>query len=112
MKRRGLGLPPAVDDLLDELGQAHRHALEPLAPLLRRGQGGAPVGLIGESIEFRVVHERDFWLVKVDQGPFEQVLINLAVNARDAMTGGGREKPRWPYWAGAALVVAGVIAAL
>ena len=38
--------------------------------------------------------------------------LKLHPETLDAMTGGGREKPRWPYWAGAALVVAGVIAAL
>jgi two-component system cell cycle sensor histidine kinase/response regulator CckA len=45
--------------------------------------------LIGEHIELEVVHGRDLGLVKVDQGQFEQVIINLAVNARDAMPGGG-----------------------
>ncbi len=45
--------------------------------------------LIGENIKLDVVHGRDIGLVKVDQGQFEQVIINLAVNARDAMPGGG-----------------------
>lgn len=46
--------------------------------------------LIGENIELKMVHGRDLGLVKVDQGQVEQVIINLAVNARDAMPGGGR----------------------
>ena len=45
--------------------------------------------LIGENIELQIVHARDLAPVKVDQGQFEQVVINLAVNARDAMTDGG-----------------------
>ncbi|HEX4616027.1 MAG TPA: PAS domain-containing protein [Stellaceae bacterium] len=45
--------------------------------------------LIGEHIDLKVVHGRDLGFVRVDQGQFEQVVINLAVNARDAMPGGG-----------------------
>jgi two-component system cell cycle sensor histidine kinase/response regulator CckA len=45
--------------------------------------------LIGEKIDLKVVHGRDLWPVKVDQLQFEQVIVNLAVNARDAMANGG-----------------------
>jgi len=46
--------------------------------------------LVGETIELDVVHGRDLWLVKADLNQFEQVIVNLVVNARDAMSDGGR----------------------
>ena len=54
--------------------------LAELSHLLRR--------LIGEHIELRMTHGRDIWTVRADQGQLEQVIINLAVNARDAMSHG------------------------
>ncbi len=45
--------------------------------------------LIGENIKLNIAYDRDLKAVKVDQGQLEQVIINLAVNARDAMIDGG-----------------------
>ncbi|MDB5615818.1 cell cycle histidine kinase CckA [Tardiphaga sp.] len=57
-------------------------ALSDLTMLLRR--------LIGEKVNFPgVIHGRDLWPVKADVSQFEQVIVNLAVNARDAMLDGG-----------------------
>ena len=66
-------LRPKVQDITDILTE--------ISHLLRR--------LIGANIDLNVVHGNDLGLVKVDVGQMEQVLINLAVNARDAMSGGG-----------------------
>jgi CheY-like chemotaxis protein len=46
--------------------------------------------LIGEDIELVCVLAPDAGHVRVDPGQFEQVLLNLAVNARDAMPRGGK----------------------
>ncbi len=60
--------------------------LAELSNLLRR--------LIGERINLTVTHGRELKPVKVDQGQLEQVIINLAVNARDAMDESGELKIR------------------
>jgi PAS domain S-box-containing protein len=46
--------------------------------------------LVGQSIEFRTDLAPELWRVRIDAGGLEQVLVNLAVNARDAMPDGGR----------------------
>ena len=66
-------LQPKVLNITDVLTE--------LTHLLRR--------LIGADIELKIVHARDLWPVKVDQSQLEQVIINLAVNARDAVEGQG-----------------------
>jgi len=66
-------LQPKVLDITECLAE--------LSALLRR--------LMGSNIELKMKHARDLGLVLVDQGQFEQVIINMVVNARDAMEGGG-----------------------
>ena len=46
--------------------------------------------LIGENIKIQSILEDNLWSVKVDAGQFEQVIINLAINSRDAMPDGGK----------------------
>ncbi len=45
--------------------------------------------LLGEKVSLHTDHGRDLKPVRVDERQFEQVIMNLVVNARDAMAGGG-----------------------
>jgi len=56
--------------------------LPDLGMLLRR--------LIGEKVTLDIPLVRDLWQIRADVGQFEQAIINLAVNARDAMPKGGK----------------------
>jgi PAS domain S-box-containing protein len=67
-------MQPAVVDLSDAVANIHS--------LLRR--------VLPSSIEIVTVVAEDVWPVFVDRGQLEQVVMNLAVNARDAMKEGGR----------------------
>lgn len=98
---------PAYEDL-QEIRQSARRATHLVRQLLTfaRRQGGLPEivdinqlvvniipmlrRLIGEQIELAITPGPVLSQVKIDPHQFEQVLINLAVNARDAMPGGGR----------------------
>jgi len=46
--------------------------------------------LIGEDIELLTIPDPELWQVEIDPGQIEQVIMNLAVNARDAMPQGGK----------------------
>lgn len=46
--------------------------------------------LAGERVELEFKQARDLWLTRADQTQLEQVIINLVVNARDAMSDVGR----------------------
>ncbi len=48
--------------------------------------------LLGAKIELAITYSRDVGCIKVDQVQFEQVIINLIVNARDSMPNGGELK--------------------
>ncbi len=70
---RKQNLRPELLDLRDTIGD--------LTHLLNR--------LVGEKITLHLTHELDDKMIRADRRQFEQVMMNLVVNARDAMTDGG-----------------------
>ncbi|MFX0544379.1 ATP-binding protein [Roseovarius sp. S1116L3] len=66
-------LRPEVMDLRD--------AISDLTHLLNR--------LVGEKVVLSLNHDPTLWSIRADKRQFEQVIMNLVVNARDAMSSGG-----------------------
>jgi len=56
-------------------------AIASLEPMLRQ--------LIGTNVELVIRPDPDAWYIQADPGQLDQILVNLVVNARDAMPGGG-----------------------
>jgi CheY-like chemotaxis protein len=63
--------PTDINELLSEM-----------VPLMKR--------TLGEHIEIKLARGADLWPATVDRGQLENAVLNLAVNARDAMPSGGR----------------------
>lgn len=71
---RGQAVRPKVVDL--------NAIIQKMLDMLRR--------VVGEDIHVQTNLAPDLWSVRLDPGQLEQVIVNLVVNARDAMTEGGR----------------------
>ncbi len=61
-------------------------SVAPMEPMLRR--------LLGEDVDVVTELNPEIWVVRVDAGQLEQVILNLAANARDAMPDGGALRVR------------------
>ncbi len=103
----GRGLPVSADDV-EQINEATRRASDLTRQLLAfaRRQANAPepidlnrtLGearrmlerLLGEDVELRLSLQPELWPVRSDPGLLDQLLLNLAANARDALPRGGR----------------------
>jgi signal transduction histidine kinase/ActR/RegA family two-component response regulator len=75
------------------LAYARRQMIAPRVTNLNdlvRGMDSMVRRLIGEDIVLETICAPELWTVRVDPAQFEQVILNLTVNARDAMPDGGR----------------------
>jgi CheY-like chemotaxis protein len=72
------GRRQSLQPRLIDIGQL----LSEMTPLLRR--------TLGETIRVKGRSDSDLWAVQVDPSQLQNALLNLAINARDAMPGGGR----------------------
>ncbi len=102
------GDSPPDPEVVEEIGAAGGRARDLTRQLLAfaRRQVIAPVPLdlndlvrgsekllrrvLGEDVELVVILHPELWAVRCDPSQIEQVVLNLAVNARDAMPGGGK----------------------
>ena len=67
----------ALEPVTTHLG----HLFDDIEPLLERS--------LGEAIHMHITSSHDVWPVDIDQAQFEHAIINMCINARDAMPDGG-----------------------
>lgn len=75
------------------LAYSRKQALSPMAVNIGRHVAGMSDMMrrtLGETIEIKVTTGDDLWGCKIDPGQLENAVLNLAINARDAMPNGGR----------------------
>jgi len=107
MVQLGLGADDPLHGDVDEIGRAAERAAmltnqllafsrkQPMKPRVLKLQEVIAQSekmlrrIIGEDIEMTILHEDALWAVESDPGQVDQILVNLAVNSRDAMKGGG-----------------------
>jgi signal transduction histidine kinase len=85
--QRGVGLTRQL--LAFSRGQSLRPVVIDLNDMLTNAKMWMPRA-VTEAIDIQFIHDDDLWPVRIDVDQFEAALLNLVVNARDAMEGRGR----------------------